>query len=69
MIKKFEVGREYKNRSAYDHNYYFTALIIKRTAKTVTVIDDLKREIRCKIKTDNKGNEFISTSKISTILA
>lgn len=68
-MRKFEVGKEYKNRSAYDHNYYFTALIIKRTAKTVVVIDELKREIRCRIKTDNNGNEFINTCSISTIFA
>lgn len=68
-MRKFEVGKEYKTRSAYDHNYYFTALIVKRSAKMVTVIDDLKREIKCKILIDNNGNEFIKTSKCSTVFA
>lgn len=68
-MKKFEIGKEYKTRSAYDHNYYFTAKIISRTTKTATVIDDLKREIKCKILTDSNGNEFLKTSKCSTIFA
>lgn len=68
-MKKFEVGKEYKTRSAYDHNYYNTALVLKRTAKMVTVIDDLKREIKCKIHTDKNGNEFIKTCKCSTVFA
>lgn len=68
-MKKFEVGKEYKTRSAYDHNYYNTAKVLKRTAKMVTVIDDLGRELRCKILADNTGNEFIYTSKSSVVFA
>ena len=68
-MRKFEIGKEYKTRSAYDHTYYFTAKIIGRTAKTATVIDDLGREIRCKILADDNGNESIKTSKCSIVFA
>ena len=68
-MKKFEVGKEYKTGSAYDHTYYNSAKVIKRTAKMVTVIDDIGREIRCKINTDNDGNEYIMTTKTSAVLA
>ena len=68
-MRKFETGKEYKTRSAYDHSYYNSAKVLKRTAKMVTVIDDLGREIKCKINTDNSGNEFINTSKSSTVFA
>lgn len=68
-MKTFEVGKEYKTRSAYDHNYYNSAKVIKRTAKMVTVIDDLGREIKCKINADNNGNEFIKTTKTSIVFA
>lgn len=68
-MKKFEVGKEYKTRSPYDSTYYNTAFVIKRTAKTVTVIDELKREIRCKIQQYENGDEYINTSKCSVVIA
>lgn len=68
-MRKFEIGKEYKTRSAYDHTHYFTAKVVSRTAKTATVIDDLGREIRCKILADNNGDELIKTSKCATVFA
>lgn len=37
---KFEVGVTYYTRSIGDHNCIFTIKVVKRTAKTVTVIVD-----------------------------
>ena len=68
-MKKFEVGKEYKTGSAYYHTYYNSAKAIKRTENMVTVIDDIGREIRCKINTDDDGNEYIMTTKTSAVFA
>ena len=35
-MKKFEIGKEYFDTSACDHNCVFTIKIVKRTDKTVT---------------------------------
>ena len=35
-MKKFEIGKEYFDRSACNHDCIFTIKIIKRTEKTVT---------------------------------
>jgi len=56
-MKSFEAGKNYQTRSICDHNCIFTAKVLKRTAKTVTVITD-QGEARCKIHTDDEGEEF-----------
>ena len=68
-MRKFEVGNEYKTKSVYDHTYYNTAFVLKRTAKMVTVIDEFKREAKCKIQTDKSGNEYIRLSSCSVVFA
>ena len=68
-MRTFEVGKEYTTRSPYDHAYYNCAKIIKRTEKMVTIIDDIGREVRCKIKKDDYGNEYIMTTKTSVVFA
>ena len=58
MAKQFKENQELSARSICDYNCIFTATVIKRTAKTVTIKirGDQKR---CKIQSDNDGNEFI----------
>ena len=54
----FKANTEISARSICDHNCIFTAKIIKRTAKTLTIIAQ-GQESRCKIHYDFEGNEFI----------
>lgn len=39
-MKKFEVGKTYTARSAWDHNCVWNFEIVGRTEQTVTAIDD-----------------------------
>lgn len=48
-MKKFEVGKTYTMKSAYDHNCTWTYTVTARTKKTITL---------------NSGNE-VKTCKIS----
>ena len=56
-MKTFKSGTEIKTRSICDHNCIFTAKVIKRTAKTVTIIT-MGEERRCKIHVED-NEEFI----------
>lgn len=57
-MKKFEANQEIKARSICDSNCVFEAVVVKRTAKTVT-INLRNEEKRVKIYTDDDGVEFI----------
>ena len=58
-MNKFQTNGFYTTRSICDSNCIFRVLILKRTAKTVTVRDDQGRSYRCKIYTDHDGSEYI----------
>lgn len=51
-VKKFEVGRKYKTRLGNGYT------ITKRTAKTVSIVDDFGNVKRCKVYAD-KISEFV----------
>lgn len=57
-MKKFIAEQELSNRSICDHNCIFTAKVIKRTAKTVTIETAMEGTKRCKIHIYDDG-EFI----------
>ena len=56
-MKTFKAGMELETRSICDHNCIFTATVIRRTAKTATIITmgDIRR---CKIHIED-NEEFI----------
>ena len=60
-MTKFEIGKQYKMRSACDHECVWTFTVVDRTAKTVTITDG--NEIRkCKIaqkETEWSGHESV----------
>lgn len=58
MQAKFEVGRFYSTRSVCDHNCIFTIKVIKRTDKSIWILDESK-EKRCKIYNDENGEYII----------
>ena len=53
-MKKFEIGKEYFDRSACNHDCIFTIKIIKRTEKTVTFERNGKTR-RAKLFFDESG--------------
>lgn len=53
-MKKFEIGKEYFDTSACDHNCIFTIKIVKRTDKTVTFERDGETR-RTKLFSDERG--------------
>ena len=57
MTNNFEIGKTYETRSACDHECIFTAIVLKKTAKTVTIktMDGLKR---CAVH-HFEGDDFI----------
>lgn len=55
----FKAGDKLATRSICNWDCIFTGTIVKRTAKTVTVITDIHGEKRCKVYLDDSGNEFI----------
>jgi len=58
-MKKIQVGTTLTARSACDHECIFTAEVLKRTAKTVTV-KTMEGVKRCKIQISYDGkNEFV----------
>ena len=57
-MKKFEIGKEYFDTSACDHNYVFTIKIVKRTDKTVTFERNGKTR-RTKLFSDERGEYII----------
>ena len=58
-MTRFKEGQELATRSICDHNCIFTAVVVKRTAKTVTIADDMRGTRRCKIHIDDDGCEYI----------
>ena len=57
-MKKFEIGKEYFDTSACDHNCVFTIKIVKRTDKTVTFERNGKTR-RTKLFSDERGEYII----------
>ena len=56
-MKKFTAGQQLETRSACDHNCIFTAEVVKRTAKFVTI--KVRGELkRCGV-TEHDGAEMI----------
>jgi len=59
-MSTFTTGQQLSTSSICDHNCIFSSTVTKRTAKTVTITDrGGKDEKRCKVHTDEVGNEFI----------
>lgn len=56
---KFTVGQTVATRSICDYDCIFTAEVIKRTAKTVTIRMYGREEKRCKIQLNDDGVEYI----------
>lgn len=48
-MKKFEVGKTYSMSSPCDHNCVWTYTVVKRTAKTVTLVDKYGEKKVCRI--------------------
>jgi len=57
-MNKFYAGQELSDRSICNHECIFTATVIKRTAKRVTLDTDLYGVKTVGIKLDSEGNEF-----------
>ena len=57
-MDRFRKGQELSARSICDYNCIYTAKVLKRTAKTVTILGSIHGEKRVKIHTDDRG-EFI----------
>jgi len=57
-MNTFKTNQELSSRSICDHNCIFTGTVTKRTAKMVTIKTSMYGEKRCKIHTDENGNEF-----------
>ena len=57
-MKKFEIGKEYFDTRACDHNCIFTIRIVKRTEKTVTFERDGETR-RAKLFSDERGEYII----------
>ena len=63
-MKTFEIGKTYTTRSVCDHNCIFSAKILKRTAKTVTIKTD-GDVVRRKIEVWNDAETFFPFGKYS----
>ena len=48
-MKTFELGNWYSMRSACDHNCVWSYVVIKRTAKTITLMDEKGKTMTCRI--------------------
>ena len=64
-MKKFEVGKQYYATSICDSNCIFKITVFRRTEKTLFYMQDNSRARRTRIKTDEKGNEFIQPDNYS----
>ena len=62
---KFEINRVYSCRSVCNCECSFSYLILDRTAKTVTIEDELGRSRRCKICQDGDGEYIFPEGKYS----
>ena len=57
-MNKFYAGQELSDRSICNYDCIFTATVIKRTAKRVTLDTDLYGPKTVGIQIDSEGNEF-----------
>ena len=57
-MKTFTPGQQLSARSISNSDCKFTAEVLKRTAKTVTILTDDEGEKRCKIH-NNNDQEYI----------
>lgn len=57
MGNNFKVGKTYEARSICDYDCIFTAEVIKKTAKTVTIINTFKEVKRCKVH-ESEGDQY-----------
>ena len=62
-MKKFEVDKEYQGRYVSDWNAVITIKILKRTAKTITFIED--DEIKTKKLRNDNESEYIKLGDYS----
>ena len=56
-MNTFSQGQELSKASSCNSDCIFTGVVVKRTAKTVT-IDSMNEVKRCKIHLDDEGNEY-----------
>ena len=56
-MKQFEVGRVYSMRSPGDHECVWSYLVIRRTAKTVTLSDEKGKVSTCRISRFSSYND------------
>lgn len=64
-MKKFEIGKQYYATSVCDSNCIFKISVFRRTEKTLFYVENGDRTRRTRIKTDEKGNEFIQPENYS----
>lgn len=60
-MKKFEVGNWYSMRSVCDHNCVWSYVVIKRTAKTITLMDDKGSTKTCRINAQYSAHRNAET--------
>lgn len=65
MENNFTIGKTYEARSLCNYDTVFTAKVIKKTAKTVTIINDVKGEKRCKVYENKDGQFFFPLGRYS----
>lgn len=58
-MNKFTANQNITGRSVCDAECVFSATVIKRTAKTVTITGRDNDQKRCKIHLDTDGNEYV----------
>ena len=63
-MKNFKIGQALKARSVCDHNCIFSGAVVKRTAKTVTIITR-GEEKRCKIHSNGEGEYIFPLGRYS----
>ena len=62
-MKKFEVNKEYQGRYVSDWNAVITIKVLKRTAKTITFIED--DEIKTKKLRSDSETEYVKLGDYS----
>lgn len=64
-MNKFSKGQELATRSVCDHNCIFTAVVVDRTTKMVTIDDSIYGVKRVKVHTDERGEYIFPHGKHS----
>lgn len=59
VIKGFVVGKTYFTTSVCDHNCVYTYKVVRRTSKTVTLLDEYGNVTRRKINSHKDGLETV----------